>query len=183
MIAHGRELWRSIGQMTEFAALGGKVVSGMRVPRHIGTHSPHNLDSRSPHRVDLFGVIGDQLHGMNSETTKNLDRERIIAQIDSVPKLEICFDRVQAFVLKLVSAEFFNQADTSALLVLINEYSRAMLPNELQRKMKLVMAITPQGMENIAGCALGVNANQGRLCVEVSKGQSQQRLRLMQPLA
>ena len=72
------------------------------------------------------------------------------------------FDGVESGILQFVGLQLGHQADAAALLLLVDENARAFLGDHRERKFQLLAAIAAQGMKDVSGQALRVNANQGR---------------------
>ncbi len=82
-----------------------------------------------------------------------------MAQIRFKPQAFVRFDGVGASVLQLVSAEFVEQADAAALLMLIDQQAAACFGDQVERELQLRAAIAAQAVKDIAGEALRMDAN------------------------
>src|SRR5687767_2044381 len=92
--------------------------------------------------------------------TKDVRAEGIVPVIGFKAKVLIRFHCIVTGILKLISKELIHESDSAAFLELINQNSDSPLPDLFKRKMELIPAIASTGGENVAGQALGVNAEQ-----------------------
>ena len=76
------------------------------------------------------------------------------------PSSEVRLDRVQARLLQLVRLELVQQADAAALLRHVQEHARIFLGQPLERLLELLAAVAAQRVEDVAGQALGVDADE-----------------------
>ena len=97
----------------------------------------------------------------------------IIAQVDGVSELQVCFDRVESLVLQSIRAQLFHQPDAAALLMLVKQYSCAFFGDYSHGQVELIVTVTAQGMENISRGALRVDADHGGQAVNIAKNKSQ----------
>jgi len=172
-----------VKEVTELVAFGGKIFSGMGIGRNIGAHSSCDFNSRRAHGMNFFRIIGHQLEFANVEEPKDSYRERIIAQVDCVSKLEIGFSCVEPLILQLIGAEFFNQADAATFLKIVDKHSSALFRDCTQGQMKLLIAITPHGVENLTSHALRMNADEWRGAMDISESQGKNCFRTFSRIA
>src|SRR5262249_35429408 len=78
-----------------------------------------------------------------------------------VAELEIGFDGVAALVLEFVGAELGHEADAAAFLLLIEKDSGTGLGDGGEGELELLAAVAAEGMEGIAGEALGGHPDAG----------------------
>lgn len=159
------------GEMAELFALGGEIARRMGIFHDIGAQALDDLYARGAERIDLIWIVCQQADGAYGEVLKYLHRQRVIAQIDFMAEIKICVDGVQSSFLKLVGFQFFKQADPSPLLLLVDKNACAFLDHPVQSKMQLIVAIAAQGMKDISGYALRMNADDGRRAVDVAQKQ------------
>jgi len=162
VIARIRETRCRANKMAEPVAFGGKIFGGMRISWNISAYASHNFNSRRANGINLFRVIGHQLERAKIEEPKDFYRKRIIAQVHWVSKPKVGFNCVEPLILKLIGAEFLNQADTATFLMLVDKHSSTLLRDCAQSKMKLLITVTSHGVENLSGHALRMNANKWR---------------------
>src|SRR6185437_5424360 len=86
--------------------------------------------------------------------------------------MDVRFDGVEPLILKFISAQCFHKANSSALLMLIDQDPSAFSCDSAQSEVELVVTIASQRMENIACRALRMNADDWRRAVYISKNQS-----------
>ena len=117
---------------------------------------------------DLGGVVGDEADGVDAQLFQDLGGELELAAVGFVAQLEVGFDGVEALVLKLVGAELGHEADAAAFLLLVEEDAGAGVGDGGEGEFELLAAVTAQGVEDVAGEALGVDADDGRGGVDVA---------------
>ncbi len=83
-------------------------------------------------------------------------------------QLLVGFDCVQALILQLIRAEFRHKADAAAFLLLVEKDSSTFVSDALQRKVKLVVTIAAERVEDVPSQTLRVYTNDGRFGVDVS---------------
>ena len=84
----------------------------------------------------------------------------VVAQVALKAELFVGFDRVGAVVLQLIGAEFVEQPDAAAFLVLVNQQAGAFLRDAFERDLELRAAIAAQAVEDVAREALRMDAHQ-----------------------
>ena len=77
-------------------------------------------------------------------------------------QVQIGVNGVESGVLKLIGTQLLEQTDTTALLMFVKDDTGTFLCDDSQGEVQLVMTIASQGMKNITGGALGMNANDRR---------------------
>ncbi len=112
---------------------------------------------------DLFRVIRDEADGRNAEEAEHFGGELEVTAIGGVAQFEVRLDGVAAVILKLVGAELGHEADATALLLLIEEDAATRIGDGREGELELLATVAAQGMEDIAGEALGVNADDRRV--------------------
>jgi hypothetical protein len=109
---------------------------------------------------DLFRVVRDESDGRDVEGLEDFGRELEAAVVGAEAELLVGFDGVEALILELVSAKFGHEADASAFLVLVEEDAGAGLGDEAEGEVKLVVAVAAEGVKDVSGEALGVDADE-----------------------
>ena len=94
-----------------------------------------------------------------------------VAAVGFVAEFEVGFDGVEALVLELVGAELGHEADAAALLLLVEEDAGAGVGDGGHGELELLAAVAAEGVEDVAGEALGVDADDGRRGVDVAHDQ------------
>ena len=89
----------------------------------------------------------------------------------SVAERVVGFDGVEALVLELVGAELGHEADAAAFLLLVEQDAGAFVGDAGEREVELVVAVAAQGVEDVAGEALRVDADDGRRGVDVAEDE------------
>ena len=112
---------------------------------------------------DFFGVVGDEADGGNVQEAEDLGGEFEVAAVGGVAELEIGFDGVATVVLELVGAELGHEADAAAFLLFVEEDAAAGVGDGGEGELELLAAVAAEGVEDVAGEALGVDADDGRI--------------------
>ncbi len=121
-------------------------------------------------RLDLFRVVGDESDPVESQLCEDGGGQAEVAVVGAVAQLEVGFDGVEALVLQLVGTELCHEADAAAFLLFIQDEAGAVGDDCVEREVKLLAAVTAERVENIAGEALGVDADDGRGSGEIGVG-------------
>ena len=108
---------------------------------------------------DFVGVVGEQAHALYLEVEQDLGRHFVITQVGFKPQAFVRFHGVGAAVLQLIGAEFVEQSNAAPFLMLVDQQAAAFFGNQVERELQLRAAVAAEAMEDIAGEALGVNAN------------------------
>ena len=114
-----------------------------------------------PFEADTFyGVIGHKLHITDAESMEDIGSDAIIAFISLMSEVKVSIDSIEAIFLELISGDFIHQADTSALLIEVNDRSASLLFDTLHGEMELFATLTSHRAEDIPGHARRVNSHQ-----------------------
>jgi hypothetical protein len=120
----------------------------------------------------FFGVVGHQADGGDAEMFEDFGGELELAVVGAVAEGEVGFDRVEALVLELVGAELGHEADAAAFLLLVEKDAGALVDDAGEREVELVVAVAAQGVEDVAGEALRVDADDWRRGMDVPEDES-----------
>ncbi len=133
-----------------------------------GREALDHLNAGQFQSFDLLRVVGHQANGGNAEHLEDLGGQLEVAAVGGVAEFKVGFDGVAALVLQLVGLELGHETDSAALLVLVEEDAGAVVGDGGEGELELLAAVAAQRVEDIAGEALRVDANDGRLGVEVA---------------
>ncbi len=145
----------------------------MRIVWNICAQTFDDLNSCRADSIDFVWIISHQAKRADIEEPKDLNRKRVITQINSMPQAKIGFNGVESLILKFVGPKLFHETNASAFLLLIKQYADAFLCDQAQCQMQLVMTITPKRMKDIPCHALRMNAHNRRKTMDVSEKQCQ----------
>ena len=145
-------------EVPEFFFLGFQILFGMWAWRDFTRHAFNHLDPGALQGFDLFRIIRKQAHLAYAERFQNFRGKSKLTVIGLKTEAFVGLNRVQAGILQFVSLQFCHQANAAAFLLFVDQDSRARLANHGKSHFKLLPAIASQGMENVAGQALGVDA-------------------------
>src|SRR5215210_2796167 len=146
--------------VAELVALGLQVVPvlgiGRRLDRNLLDHTkPEPLEPR-----DLLRVVREDPDRRQPEVGEDLVPDAPVPRIRWEPELEVRLDGVEAPLLELVGLELAEQADPASLLGHVEEDTALLGADALERLLELLAAVAAQRMEDIAGQALGVDADE-----------------------
>ena len=91
---------------------------------------------------------------------EDLGADPVVAQVGREAEALVRLDRVQALVLEVVGAELVHEADAPPLLAHVDDDAAPLLVDPLQGRLELVAAVAAQRPEDVAGQALGVDADE-----------------------
>lgn len=148
--------------MAQFLSFCPQILGSCLEWRHNDRCALDNSDSRFLECRHLFRIIREEPHLRYFEVLKNGGRQGVVSQISLETELLVCLDRIQAFILKLVRAQFIQQSDTTAFLMFVDEEAAALSHNLIERQLQLCPAVTTQAMKHVTGQALGMNPHQRR---------------------
>ena len=108
----------------------------------------------------LRGVVGEDTDRRQAEVGKDLRPDPVLACVGLEAELEVRLDGVEALLLQLVRAELVEEADPPALLREIEQYSLPLVLDPRERVLELLPAVAAPRMEDVAGEAFGVDADE-----------------------
>jgi hypothetical protein len=155
-------------EVAHFFALGLEVAFVGGFAGDLGGDALDDFDADEFEGFDLFGVVGDEADGGNFELLKDLGGELEVAAVGFVAEFEVGFDGVEALVLEFVGAEFSHEADAATLLLLVEHDAGAGFDDGGHGELELLAAVAAKGVEDVAGEALGVDADDGGCGVDVA---------------
>jgi hypothetical protein len=130
-----------------------------RVRGHEHGHSSDDLDAEGAKRFLFGGVVRQELDRTNAEQPEHRRGRVVAARVDGEPEHAVGVDRVGAVRLQSVGADFVGEADAPTFLSQV-EHGSEPAPRDLRlRRLELVFAIALERPEDLAGDALGVNAD------------------------
>jgi len=117
---------------------------------------------------DFARVVGEEADGGDAEVAEDGGGEFVVAEIGFKAEGLVSFYRVVTVILEFVGADFVDQADAAALFIFVDDEAAAFFGDEFEREFELGAAIAAEGMEDVTGKALGMNAHQGRVAGQVT---------------
>jgi hypothetical protein len=141
-----------------------------RFGRDRGGDAFGDADSGGLEGGDLFGVVGYESDGGDVKGLEDLGGELESAVIGAEAEALVGFDGVEALILELIGAELGHEADAATLLVFVEENAGALLGDEAESEVELVVAVAAEGVEHVSGEALGVDAHERRKLFSGSRG-------------
>ena len=113
--------------MSELCLFRAQVVLGSARWVDFDRNAFIDLDTAADKRIQLPRIIRHQPDPPNSKLAENFGAQRVIAVIRFKAEVLIGFNGIVSIVLQCVRKQFVHEADTSAFLQLIHEYSMATL--------------------------------------------------------
>ena len=111
---------------------------------------------------------------------QHIGAQSVVAVIRLESQLMIRLDGVMPRILKLIGEQLIHEADSTALLELINQDARSVFGYSFECKLQLFSAVATFGAEDIAGKALRMDANQWCfLEIGLTHDESQNTIRLV----
>lgn len=123
-------------------------------------------------------IIGDEADAGEAEELEDLGGKLVGAAVGGEAELDVGFDGVEALVLQLVGAELGHEADAASFLLLIEENAGAFRGDFGEGELELEAAVAAEGAEDVAGEALGVDADERRGGVDVAHDESDEAFNL-----
>ncbi len=158
-------------EMAEFFALGFEVALEGRLGGDRRVDALGHLDACGFEGCHFFRVVGDEADGGDAEVLEDGSGKFKGAEVSGIAELVVGLDGVQALILQLVRAELGHEADATAFLLLVEEDARALVGDALEREVELIVAVATERVEDVAGEALGVDANDRRCRGPVGRGR------------
>ena len=157
--------------MAEFFALGFEVTGEGGFAGDGGGDAFGDADAGGFDGGYFFGIVGDEADGGNVEGLEDFGGQGEAAVVVLEAELEVGFDGVAALVLELVGAEFSHESDAAAFLFFVEEDAGAFGGDHFEGEVELVVAVAAEGVEDVSGEALGVDANEGDAGGEIAHGE------------
>ena len=124
----------------------------------------------------LFWIVGHEAHAGDAEELEDGGRHLVGAAVGGEAELDVGLDGIAALVLELVGAELGHEADAASFLLLVEEDTGAGLRDFSKSELELEAAVAAEGAEDVAGEALGVDANERRRGVNIAHDKGDEAL-------
>ena len=148
-----------VDHVTRLGGFGFEIKNVMFVGRQNMRQAFRDLHTVLFELGNLLRVVGHQAHGLDLQRMEHVRGDGVIAFIVAEAKRKIRLDRIQAFVLQTVGADFVGQTDTASFLTQIQHNTLVHLADFLQRGFELVAAVTAQRANHVARQAFGMQAH------------------------
>ena len=146
--------------VAHLVALGPQVGLVVGVGRRLDRHLLGDREAVALEADDLFRVVGEDADAGQAEVAEDLGADPVVAQVGGQAELEVGLDRVGALLLQLVGAQLVQQADPAPLLGEVEEDAAALALDHRQRRVELLAAVAAHAVEDVAGEALAVDADE-----------------------
>lgn len=179
---------RGLGEGVEFAGafedvahlflLGAEVALEGLLGLDFGGDALSDGDAGGLERGDFLRIIGDEADAGDAEELEGRGGQLVGAAVGGEAELDVGFNGVEALILKLVGAELGHEADAAALLLLIEEQACAFGGDAGESELELEAAVAAERAEDVAGEALGVDADEGWGGVDVAHDEGDEAFNL-----
>jgi len=102
--------------MAKFIFFGSKVSAGELAGARAAGKSFDDAHTGVFELLHFFGIVREQAGGVDAKSLQSLGGKCVVAGIGGESKAAIGLDGVEAFILKLISLYFVEQADTAPFL-------------------------------------------------------------------
>src|SRR5579864_7495963 len=158
-------------QVPELLLLGLQIIFCVGAGINLAGYTFDHLDTSLLERGHLVGIIGQQAHLADAQRLQHFSRKREIAVVRLEAQALIGFHGIESGILQFVGLQLRHQADAAPFLLLVNQHAGALFGDHRKRHLELLPAIAAQRREDVAGEALGMNADQRRGREHVSHHQ------------
>ena len=148
--------------MPEFLFFGLEILFGVGAGNDFAGDALDHVDSGAFEGVNFFGIVGKQADARDSECFEHLGGQRVVAVVVLEAEAFVGFDGVQSRVLEFVGLQLGHQADAASFLLFVDQDAGAFFSNHREREFQLLATVAAQGVEDVAGQALGMYAYEGR---------------------
>ena len=130
-----------------------------------GDDDRHDLVDLQPVALQpcaLERVVGHQPHVLDAHFADDARPDAVVAFVDAEAQPDVGVDRVEPFVLELVSFDFIAEADAASLLLEVDDGTLALPFDHAHRLVQLVAAVAAARAEDVARGARRMHARQHR---------------------
>ena len=97
---------------------------------------------------------------LRPRSAEDLVADPPLARVGRKAELEVRLDGVEPLLLQLVRLELVEQADAASLLRHVEEHAAVLGGDAAEREVELLAAVAAQRVEDVAGEAFGVDADE-----------------------
>src|SRR5687768_11939389 len=149
--------------MPELVALGAHVARVLEILRLNDRHALLDAQTIALETDHLARIVGDRPDRAQPEIEEDLRADAVVAQIGGEAEPLVRLDGVRAGVLQLVRLQLVEETDSPPFLVEIDDRAAPLLLDHLHRRLELPSAVAAHRVEDVAGEALGVHADENPL--------------------
>lgn len=120
---------------------------------------------------NLLRIVRHQPDGAHTEMPQDQSGQIEDTAVRLVAKFKVRFDRIPAVVLQFVGSQLGHKTDATAFLLLIENDSTTGICDGGECQFKLLTAVAAQGMEDVAGKTLRMDANDGWCSEKIAHDQ------------
>ena len=128
-------------------------------------------DTRGGQRAGLVRVVREEANAPNVKLVQNRGGQAEVPVIRPEAQRVVGIHRVEAGVLQFVSPQLCHQADAAALLMFVDHQPAAVRGDGPHGDLQLVVAVTAQRPEHLAGEALRMDAHEGSALGQIAQDQ------------
>src|SRR5690606_32144371 len=108
------------------------------------SHDCEPEPARIEYGVDLLDVVSEEPDLRQTEILENLNTNVLIPHIVLITQGMISIDGIHAFILQGIGLDFFGQADPTSLLWKIDQDTRLLSADHLERQPQLITAVATE---------------------------------------
>ena len=146
--------------MPEPLALGSQVVLVVRVRDRLDRELVRHGQPVPLEAMNLLRVVGEDADAGQAQVDQDLGTDAVVAQVGGQAELQVRVDGVEPLLLEAVGAQLVQEPDPAALLRQVQQHPRPLALDHRERRLELLAAVAAQRVEDVAGEALGVDADQ-----------------------
>ena len=146
--------------MAELVPLGLQVAAVLGVGRDLDRHLLDDREAEALDPGDLLRVVREDADRRQAEVGEDLAADPVLAHVGREAELEVGLDGVEPVLLQLVRLQLVQEADAPALLRHVEEDAALLGGDARERQLELLAAVAAERVEDVAGQALGVDADE-----------------------
>ena len=149
-----------VERVAELVALRVEIAPVLVVRLHLDRHLLDDLEAEALDPGRLLRVVRQDANRRQAEIGEDLVADPPVARIGGEAEGEVRLDGVEALLLELVGLQLVQQADPAPFLRHVEEHSSFLRSDSLQRELELLAAVAFERVEDVAGQALRMDADE-----------------------
>ena len=149
-----------VESVSELIPLGGQIPPVLVVRDDLERHLLDHVEAEPVEAGDLLRVVREDPDRGEAEVGEDLVADPPVARVHGEAEREVCLDGVEPLGLELVGAQLVEKPDPAALLRHVEEDAAPLARDLRERLLALLAAVAEKRVEDIAGEALGVDADE-----------------------
>ena len=127
---------------------------------HFNRDALDDLQAAGLERFNFFGIVRQEVNPKNSQVFEDGGTRLIVALIGVEAQVAVCFDRISALVLKLISDELVEQTDAASFLWVVDNDAGTGLVDGPHGKLQLISTVAAGRREYVSRQTLRMNPYQ-----------------------